>query len=123
MPFKDPAIAWRQGGAPTSSTTRRAARPVQESIRSLRPGGRLIGMGSHPGPRAEIDLYSLYRHEIDFRGAHTGNLREVPEVLALLAAGTVRPVVDSVFPLAEAAAAQERLVSPDRFGKVVLSIG
>lgn len=95
---------------------------IQESIRSLRPGGRLIGMGSHSGSHADIDLYSLYRHEIDFRGAHAGDFREIPDVLAMLAAGTVRPVVDSVFTLADAAAAQERLVSPDRFGKVVLSI-
>ncbi|MFJ7217417.1 zinc-binding dehydrogenase [Amycolatopsis sp. NPDC098790] len=95
---------------------------IQESIRALRPGGRLIGMGSHSGPHADIDLYTLYRHEIDFRGAHAGDLREVPDVLALLAERKVRPVVDSVFPLAEVARAQERLVSPDRFGKVVLTI-
>jgi NADPH:quinone reductase len=95
---------------------------IQQSIHSLRRGGRLIGMGSHSGPRAEIDLYSLYRNEIDFRGAHAADSRELPELLPLLAAGTLRPIIDSTFTLDDAAAAQERLVSPDRFGKVVLTI-
>jgi NADPH:quinone reductase len=95
---------------------------IQESIHSLRRGGRLIGMGSHSGPRAEIDLYSLYRNEIDFRGAHAADSRELPELLPMLAAGTLRPIIDSTFTLDNVAAAQERLVSPDRFGKVVLSI-
>jgi NADPH:quinone reductase-like Zn-dependent oxidoreductase len=33
-----------------------------------------------------------------------------------------RPVIDSVFPLADAAGAHRRLDAPDRFGKVVLAI-
>lgn len=95
---------------------------IQQSIHSLRRGGRLIGMGSHSGPRAEIDLYSLYRNEIDFRGAHAADSRELPDLLPLLAAGTLRPIIDSTFTLDDVTAAQERLVSADRFGKVVLSI-
>jgi NADPH:quinone reductase len=95
---------------------------IQESINALRRGGRLIGMGSHSGPHADIDLYSLYRNEIDFRGAHAADSRELPELLPLLAAGTLRPIIDSTFTLDNAAAAQERLVSLDRFGKVVLTI-
>jgi NADPH:quinone reductase-like Zn-dependent oxidoreductase len=95
---------------------------IQESIHALRRGGRLIGMGSHSGPHADIDLYSLYREEIDFRGAHAADSRELPELLPLLADGTLRPVIDSTFTLDDAAAAQERLVGPDRFGKVVLTI-
>jgi NADPH:quinone reductase-like Zn-dependent oxidoreductase len=95
---------------------------IQQSIHSLRRGGRLIGMGSHSGPRAEIDLYSLYRNEIDFRGAHAADSRELPGLLPLLAAGTLRPIIDSTFTLDDVTAAQERLVSADRFGKVVLSI-
>ncbi|WP_432827264.1 alcohol dehydrogenase catalytic domain-containing protein [Dactylosporangium sp. CA-092794] len=95
---------------------------IQESITALRPGGRLIGMGSHLGPHADIALYSLYRNEIDFRGAHAADAREVAELLPMLADGRLRPVIDSTFALAEAAAAHERLVSPDRFGKVTLTI-
>ncbi|WP_327104831.1 alcohol dehydrogenase catalytic domain-containing protein [Nonomuraea glycinis] len=95
---------------------------IQQSIHALRHGGRLIGMGSHSGPHADIVLYSLYRNEIDFRGAHAADSRELAEVLPMLADGRLRPIVDSEFTLDDAPAAQERLVSPDRFGKVVLTI-
>jgi NADPH:quinone reductase-like Zn-dependent oxidoreductase len=40
----------------------------------------------------------------------------------LLGAGRLKPVVDCTFPLAEAAAAQERMEKADQFGKIVLTI-
>ncbi|GAA3544066.1 zinc-binding dehydrogenase [Amycolatopsis ultiminotia] len=95
----------------------------QKSIDALRHGGRLIGMGSHTGRVAEVQLVSIHRKEIDIRGAHTAHLGEIREFLPLLADGSLRPVIDSVHPLAEAVTAQQRLISDDRFGKVVLTIG
>ncbi|GAA3525252.1 zinc-binding dehydrogenase [Amycolatopsis ultiminotia] len=96
---------------------------VQQSIRSARHGGRLVGMGSHTGSVAEVDLWSIYRREITLIGCHTSNRGEIAEFLPLLASGALHPVVDSVFPLEKAADAQLRLDAPERFGKVVLSIG
>ncbi|PXY18926.1 zinc-binding dehydrogenase [Prauserella muralis] len=94
----------------------------QKSIDSLRHGGRLIGMGSHTGRVAEVHLVSIHRKEIDIRGAHTAHLGEIREFLPLLADGSLEPVIDSVYPLDQAADAQRRLTSDDRFGKVVLTI-
>ncbi|WP_374204994.1 zinc-binding dehydrogenase [Pseudonocardia sp. WMMC193] len=56
-------------------------------------------------------------------GCHAATRAEIDEVLPLLADGTFRPVVDSVHPLEDVARALGRFQSPDRFGKVVLSIG
>jgi len=42
-------------------------------------------------------------------------------VLALVAQGTLKPVVDTVFPLREAAAAHARMESRQQFGKLVLT--
>jgi len=95
---------------------------IQKSILSARHGGRLVGMGSHTGSSAELDLWSIYRREITLIGCHTSNRGEIAEFLPLLADGSLRPVVDSVFPFAAAADAQVRLDAPDRFGKVVLSV-
>ncbi|WP_158605566.1 zinc-binding dehydrogenase [Amycolatopsis panacis] len=94
---------------------------VGKSILSARHGGRLVGMGSHTGSVAELDLWSIYRREVTLIGCHTSNRPEIAEFLPLLADGSLRPIVDSVFPLADAADAQERLNAPDRFGRVVLS--
>ena len=51
-----------------------------------------------------------------------GSPRELDALLEHVEQVQWRPVVDSVFPLREAAAAHERLESPERFGKVVLEI-
>jgi NADPH:quinone reductase-like Zn-dependent oxidoreductase len=51
-----------------------------------------------------------------------GSPREFDALLAHLATANWRPVIDSVFPLEEAAEAHHRLLSPDRIGKVVLAI-
>jgi NADPH:quinone reductase-like Zn-dependent oxidoreductase len=95
---------------------------VARSILSARPGGRLVGMGSHTGPLVELDLRSIYQREITLIGCHVASRAEIVEFLPLLADGTLVPVVDSVFGLDNAAAAHVRLADPDRFGKVVLAI-
>lgn len=94
----------------------------QESILSLRHGGRLVAMGSHSGRVAEVNLVSIHRNEIDIRGAHTAHLGEIAEFLPLLADGSLQPVLDSVFSLEEAADAQRRLASDQRLGKVALTV-
>lgn len=95
---------------------------IQTSILATRHGGRVVGMGTHAGRTAEIALRSLYRNEIDLRGCHTGHSSSLKDMLPLLADGRIRPVIDSVYDLDEALAAQERLVSKERFGKVVIKI-
>ena len=49
-----------------------------------------------------------------------GTRAELEAVARLVGARTLRPVVDTVFPLREARAAQERMASRDVFGKLVL---
>jgi NADPH:quinone reductase-like Zn-dependent oxidoreductase len=51
-----------------------------------------------------------------------GTKADFEGVYELVASGRARPVIDSVFPLAEARAAHERMESGDHFGKIVLSI-
>jgi NADPH:quinone reductase-like Zn-dependent oxidoreductase len=83
------------------------------------------------GPRAAVDLGLLMRS----RGSIVGTvLRPRPieekiratqdfarEVLPLLAAGKVKPVVDAALPLARAREAHERMEKNDSFGKIVLA--
>ncbi len=88
--------------------------------RCLRRGGTLVSFGRTAGNVAEVDLPSLFYGQWNLLGTTMGSPREFDALLAHVDGAGWRPVVDSVFPLAQAAAAHERLEHPGRFGKVVL---
>ena len=88
----------------------------------LRPGGRLVSFGRTGGEDGRVDIARLYFAYWRIQGTTMGSPREFDALLAHAAGAAWRPVVDSVFPLGEAAWAHERLDAPDRFGKVVLAI-
>lgn len=88
----------------------------------LRPGGRLVSFGRTSGEDGRVDIHRLYFGYWRIQGTTMGSPREFDALLAHAGKASWRPVVDSVFPLAETAAAHERLEAPDRFGKVVLAI-
>jgi len=92
------------------------------ALRALRPGGRLVSFGDTAGDVAEVELARLFLSWIRIQGTTMGSPREFDALLRHVAGTDWRPVVDSVFPLRDAAAAHERLDAADRFGKVVLAV-
>jgi NADPH:quinone reductase-like Zn-dependent oxidoreductase len=93
-----------------------------ESIASLAPAGRLVTCGATTGYDAKIDLRFLFSRQLSLLGSYMGTKFELQTVMKLVAAGRLKPVVDRVFPLAEAAAAHAYLESSSQFGKVVLKV-
>jgi NADPH:quinone reductase-like Zn-dependent oxidoreductase len=93
-----------------------------ESIASLAPLGRLVTCGATTGYDAKIDLRFLFSRQLSLLGSYMGTKSELHTVMKLVAAGRLKPVIDRVFPLAEAAAAHAYLESSSQFGKVVLSV-
>ena len=92
------------------------------SIECLGKGGRLVTCGATTAPLTQLDIRNLWRKQISLHGSTMANDREFRAVMGLLAAGKLRPVVDRVYPLSEAAAAQAYLESASQFGKVVLEV-
>jgi zinc-binding alcohol dehydrogenase/oxidoreductase len=92
------------------------------ALRALRPGGRLVSFGDTAGDVAEVELAQVFLSWIRIQGTTMGSPREFDALLRHVAEARWRPVVDSVFPLRDAAAAHERLDAADRFGKVVLAV-
>jgi NADPH:quinone reductase-like Zn-dependent oxidoreductase len=93
-----------------------------ESIASLAPQGRLVTCGATTGYDAKIDLRFLFTRQLSLLGSYMGTKSELLTVMKLVAAGRLKPVVDRVFPLAEAAAAHTYLEAGSQFGKVVLTV-
>ncbi|HXL20928.1 MAG TPA: zinc-binding dehydrogenase [Candidatus Dormibacteraeota bacterium] len=93
-----------------------------DSIASLAPCGRLVTCGATTGYDAKIDLRFLFVRQLSLLGSYMGTKSELHTVMKLVAAGRLKPIVDRVFPLAEAAAAHAYLESSAQFGKVVLKV-
>ncbi len=102
------------------------------NLAALRPGGRWVVIAVQGGARAEIDLAQVMRRRIVLTGS-TLRGRSADEKARLaaevervvwpwVASGQVKAVIDAVFPLAEAAAAHQRLESGRHAGKVVLAV-
>ncbi len=92
------------------------------ALACLKRGGRLVNFADTTGDRGQVDITRLYFEYQRVQGTTMGSPREFDALLAHVAGASWRPVVDSVFPLADAAGAHERLDTPDRFGKVVLAV-
>ena len=94
----------------------------KSSLECLGKAGRLVTCGATAGPLAEMDLRILWRKQISLHGSTMANDREFRAVMGVLAAGKLRPVIDRVFPLSEARAAETYLESASQFGKIVLEL-
>jgi NADPH:quinone reductase-like Zn-dependent oxidoreductase len=94
----------------------------EQSLRALGRGGRVVTCGGTTGPTLTLDVRRLFWYQWDILGSTMGNAEEYRTVVQLLGQGHLRPLVDSVVPLADARRAFERLAAGDQMGKVVVEI-
>lgn len=91
-----------------------------QSLRTLAPNGRLVTPGATSGPKVETDVRYVFWRQLQVLGSTMGTRAELDRVLRLVWAGRLEPVIDTIFPLAEAQSAQERLAGGEQFGKILL---
>jgi zinc-binding alcohol dehydrogenase/oxidoreductase len=92
-----------------------------ESVRALRPGGRLVVLGANAAQTAQMDIRSFYFGQFDLLGTTMGSARDFAGLLNMIDQCSVRaPVIDREFPLDRAAEAHEYLERGRTFGKCVL---
>ncbi len=94
----------------------------QKSLQCLAKGGRLVTCGATSGPKIELDLRFLYMRQHTVIGSYMGDKGELAESIRLLEKGILKPVVDTVYPLADARKAHDRMDARDFFGKLVLKV-
>ena len=95
-------------------------RMFEQATAALARDGRLVTCGATTGNQVGLDLNLLFGRHLSLLGSWMGRRGELAEVLKHVRAGRLRPVVDSVLPLAEARRAHERIEAREMFGKVVL---
>ena len=95
-------------------------RSFEAGVAALAKNGRLVTCGATAGGQANLDLNLLFGRHLTLYGSWMGTRAESLAVIEQVRAGRLRPVVDSVMPLADARRAHERIESRLQFGKVVL---
>lgn len=105
---------------------------VRRNLACLAEEGRHVSIAIQRGPVAEVPLWEVMRkrlvltgstlrgRSVGFKAALAGELER--EVWPHLETGAIRPVIDSVYPLAEAADAHRRMESGQHVGKIVLEV-
>ena len=93
-----------------------------QSLGALGKRGRLVTAGGTSGHLVETDVRRLFWNQWSLMGSTMGSDAEYDAVVAEFLAGRLRPVVDSVHTLEQAAGAMARLASGAQFGKVVVRI-
>lgn len=101
------------------------------NLRCLATKGRMLLVGLVGGSRVEADLSIILRKRLRIMGTvlRSRNLEEKTklvrsfrgECLPLFEEGTIRPVIDSLFPIEEVARAHEHMEQNKNFGKIVLA--
>jgi len=91
------------------------------SMRALRPGGTLVVAGATTGADPSADLNRLFFLQLRVVGSTMGTRDELASLLAFCEATGIRPVVDDVRPMAQAADSFARMAEGNVFGKLVLT--
>ncbi|MEP7045665.1 MAG: zinc-binding dehydrogenase [Ilumatobacteraceae bacterium] len=95
----------------------------KHSLRSVRPGGRILVSGATTGSEPSADLARLFYRQISIIGVSGATRVETEQLLHFMAATDLHPIIDSVYPFEQIHAAFERAQQPDLYGKVMIRMG
>jgi NADPH:quinone reductase-like Zn-dependent oxidoreductase len=92
------------------------------SVRSLRPGGRIVTSGTTSGPDLDdAELTRIFFLQLSVIGSTMGTRDELASLLAMLDATGVRPVVDRTMPMTDARDGFAAMLDGEQFGKIVFT--
>ncbi len=91
-----------------------------KSLRAIGKGGRFVLCGTTTGGDVGVDIRRLFMRQVSVIGSYMGTRGDLSEICRLMDRGLLKPVIDSVRPLKEAAAAQKAMLDRTIFGKLIL---
>lgn len=91
------------------------------SLKSLRPGGRVVVSGATSGPNPPADLSRVFFKQLEVVGSTMGTRDELRRLVSLLELTGTRPLVERELPMEHAAEALRAVADGHVFGKIVLT--
>ncbi len=95
---------------------------INDYLRLIQPGGRIVVYGSTTGKTEGLDLFRLFWSQASIVGSTMGNDEEFASMVDFITSHQIKPIVDSVHPFAEGVEAIRQMGSSSQFGKVVLEM-
>ena len=93
-----------------------------KSFAMLKKGGRMLLCGILTGRETNFSIHQTYLRHLSVKGLYLGTKKEMEELVNLAAQRKIKPLVGKIFPLEEAAKAQEMMTKGEHIGKLVLSV-
>jgi len=118
--FSKTAHAWTNSEGAEVVLELVGTKTFESSLKSLARGGRMVIVGSHTGTTLSASPQAMIANEWEILGSRNVTKRELAEVVALVAAGRIKPIVTGTYPLEEAEALHQRLRKQEITGRVVL---
>jgi alcohol dehydrogenase len=91
------------------------------SLRTLARHGRLLTCGATAGFDPQTDIRYIWRREVNIIGANGWTREDLEALLGEVERGTIKPIIDRVLPLADAAEGMRLLQDREVFGKVIIT--
>ena len=110
------------GGRPDVILDGAGGETFNRSLDLVAPGGRVVSYGATLGPAENVEVRRIFWKQLNVMGSTMGTRRDFAAMMQLYAEGGLRPVVDGIFPLGEAAEAHRRMETGQQFGKIVLKM-
>ena len=92
------------------------------SMLSLKRGGRLVTCGSTSGVSTSMNLMQLFQQQLKIFGSFGCRMQNMVDAMDKMAAGIVRPVIDTEVDFGSIDAALKRMEGRDVFGKIILRV-
>jgi NADPH:quinone reductase-like Zn-dependent oxidoreductase len=92
------------------------------SVKSLRPGGRIVISGATSGAMPPAELTRVFFLQLQVVGSTMGTREQLARLAAFLETTGLRPPIDRVLPLTEAPAGFAAMAEGDLFGKIVFTL-
>jgi len=93
-----------------------------QSLKAAAKGGRIVTCGATTGADPAEEIRLIFWNQLSIVGSTMGSREDWRQVVNAVASQRLRPVVDTVRPLAEGRSAYERMERGDQFGKIVLAV-
>jgi NADPH2:quinone reductase len=93
-----------------------------QSMRALRPGGRLVTSGATAGPNPETEIRLVFVRQLKILGSTAHSSTDLRHALDYVWDGTVEPIIQETFPLAEYETAFRTMADREAYGKLVFSL-